>query len=633
MADKKQIKNLPLGDWDVAYAVRLSAINAAIVAWKSSPTHMQFCRADRLPKNPQPDSDCYQYNVDCTFGDWELSSGTGGLLYITLPIQTLTLEKIDLCPEPNKPRVTKFVPLTATLLCQLKWRPSATDPQVEELVVAVPPVETPVTKRTTKTQPAGSEEPSTTPAPSFILTKLEATTPNPDPDYSGPDTNPTIMTVLKGLLEDMLRAQIGQFDHVFAKIDYTRQVQKEGKLGWLVPTSHAYSIQTTKPDKRDATQVAESTLVILCMTESRPSPDDVNVSAHLIPDGANSAYCFSDTLIIPHLIQPGLRHLFANDTPADAFDLSDDRLELSNCKEISFKDQQIEQRAYFGMLGHVSVTPKVGKLGLKIKISGGRLLYNVEASYLHEADGVIVRQNTQVHYNMDIRSTLALEPDPHNPNRRIFSVRVEPDTSVTNFAVPIVEPESWGRFLGEQGLNFLVQGAIMVASMGAAHFAQKGLVKLTSKTSTKAAATLAELKTGVVEVETVSNTSRIMQSAEVKAVSAETSMVIGNDVALVAQTEVAAVEGKLANWIGGQWGGMVLFMFFQTWLGFEEQAISFVANRNFKDSGNIPSFDHIVEQGIEGIEWPHAEKAGFIITSGELAKGCFNIGVNLVAKA
>ena len=318
--------------WDTAYVIRMAAVNAAIVTKKTSPT--AFTQTDSST-NPAT-------SISGTFGDWQVTGGSGEKLEMSLPIKTCTV---------TGPGVSADIAGTvARIEVELQLLPQ------EGATVGTGPNDFKVNPGTVR----------------FI----DATYPDPQPDFS-------VKVPFESLLPAWLLAHVIDFDHVFTTVDLARQLHDQPGHQWLVPTFTRYAVGV------DAT-TNQPTFAVLSMTLNRDASGRVQVvDPQAIPAGADAAFLMSPADVLMQMIRPGIVSVF-DGAGVDDFVLRGAGTELSNNKELTFGDFELQN----GQTRTTTLEP----FALTVEVAGDKLITDFDGVDFNWSLGIDVRMRaTAVH--------------------------------------------------------------------------------------------------------------------------------------------------------------------------------------------------------------------------------------------
>ncbi|WP_213955967.1 TULIP family P47-like protein [Variovorax sp. dw_954] len=297
--------SISTNNWDTAFGTKFKDANAAIVAQKTSPA--SFTGSHSVVGG--------SIAVTGTFGDWQLSGGSGSLLQMTLPITAGTVSGAGQAQASYAGSAViqislGFIPQPGNTVNDLK--PDAH-------------------------------------APASVLSLTLA---------SGPDS---ASDAIKGALGDWLNTSLDQFNHVFAAVDLSTSVDT-GDFAWLQPTYLGYAIYT-----ENFASVDDYLFGVLAMTEnrtgSRLSPE---LDPGIIPAGSDAGFLISPTCVMQQMFEPHVADLFKGDTPA-SFDYLDAGMTLYNTTVLGLPDFTLSD-------GHKVTDASINADGFSLAIGSGSVV-------------------------------------------------------------------------------------------------------------------------------------------------------------------------------------------------------------------------------------------------------------------
>ncbi len=284
-------------NWDTAFALNFANANKAIKGQKSSPAAFSGSKPGGGFSGPAID-------VAGTFGDWQLSGGSGSLAELTLPVSgTATAQ--------STPPVALPFTGSAVIQISLQYLPQPTAPQLRQTASGGT---TNVLKPNLTTT-----DPVTQPIVSIISLTL-----NPE----AADAHDAVSDVL----ETWLLANLDSFNHTFAAIDLGAVADKD-QFQWLNPTKVGYGINNPVGAKPD-----DYVFAVLAMTEGRPGVNlGHDVSPNIIPTGSNAGFLISQERFLSKIMLPGIEKLFLNASDTD-FHVVADGSTITNVNQVNFHD-------------------------------------------------------------------------------------------------------------------------------------------------------------------------------------------------------------------------------------------------------------------------------------------------------
>ncbi|MEJ8853322.1 TULIP family P47-like protein [Variovorax robiniae] len=284
-------------NWDTAFALNFANANLAIKAQKSSPPSFSGTKPGGGFSGPA-------IEVAGTFGDWQLSGGSGSLAELTLPISgNATAQATPPISLPFKG--------SAVIQISLQYLPQ-------------PGASVPTSNATGGTTDALKPKLTTTDPATQPIVSIITLTLNPE----AADAKDAVSDVL----ETWLLANLESFNHTFAAIDLGAVADK-GQFQWLVPTMVGYGINNpvgTKPD--------DYVFGVMAMTEGRTAANlGHDVSPNIIPSGCNAGFLISQERFLEKIMKPGISKLFLKASTSD-FQVSDDGSTITNLNRVYFHD-------------------------------------------------------------------------------------------------------------------------------------------------------------------------------------------------------------------------------------------------------------------------------------------------------
>ncbi|RYF77877.1 MAG: hypothetical protein EOO39_02895 [Cytophagaceae bacterium] len=340
--------------WDTVSALTYQALNAAIVAEKSSPASFSQAGSSGL---------IGPYTVSASFGDWQVvEGGDGQNVWMNLPLTngsavfsqlsqtyafsgSATVEvKMTYLPQP----VTDN-----SILQNLKVLTSSSDPTVPVVsmeVIALTP------------------------------TALDA----------------TVVEIIEGALLEWLTANLQDFNQVFAVADLDVVLAAdEAGLQWLKPTYVSYAVT-------DKGTLDTSVFGVLAMTRDLTQctmPTSHQVSADAIPAGCNGGFLVSQERFLNEMILPGT-YLMFNGSGPDDFSVTNDNSEVTNTVPLTFDLTDDDGNVY---------TANVSAQNFKITLLGKELTVNFYDLNYESGLGVYTHVDYQGVYVMVMSSTHQLQ--------------------------------------------------------------------------------------------------------------------------------------------------------------------------------------------------------------------------------
>jgi hypothetical protein len=354
-------QEISTGDWDVVHAMHFDELNRAIVAAHSSPATFHY-------EMPDPHG---QVTFDGTFDDWQVTGGSGSILFLTVPIPSGSWTQGGV--------VHPFSAASADIQVDMAW---------------VPPSGVTETSPTSRiTNAAGSNQ-----------LQVAATTAPGDPPASVKTvTSAHESGAIKLLLAKWLNENLAEFGHVFAAVDVAAEIATAEHLAWLMPKVVSYAVAAPVLDD-NGNAVQPPVFAVLAMTQSSDPPGVPQfASPSAIPDGATSALLISRDLFISQVLLSTAPALFMGATPGD-FEVMDDRATVSNKKHLGIQSWELED----GTVVDPSIDP--GTFSLAVEGDGLRLAFD-DVAFAYGSSGTChVWCNTKATVGLGADGHLALTP-------------------------------------------------------------------------------------------------------------------------------------------------------------------------------------------------------------------------------
>lgn len=273
-----------LEGWHTAAAITYAEMNRAIKAHGIFPPSFDHAA---------PDGSC---SVHATFDAWEMAiGGAGPLIRMALHISGGTL-MIGTASHP-------VAPCVAAIEVQANFidRPAAAAKQ--DLV-------------------------------------LDSTTPVTVSDCAPPQPNFMVEGVFHGLLQEWLNANLEQFQHVFATVDFDADFANEG-VSWLKPSFHGYAVVEPMDNKT----LDNCAFGVLCMIDgAQPTAHMAQqLPPFIIPAGRRAGFAISPDKFLHHMMLAALPLMFKdidNEDPLTNFEIVGAGTTITNSRALTFR--QIE---------------------------------------------------------------------------------------------------------------------------------------------------------------------------------------------------------------------------------------------------------------------------------------------------
>ncbi|MFS1519422.1 TULIP family P47-like protein [Bacillus sp. SCS-151] len=161
-------------------------------------------------------------------------------------------------------------------------------------------------------------------------------------DFASSADSSMIKVLCETVFAKYFEDHIGEFNHVFSTFVINQQSTNEN-LQWLKPTYVNYALTSVNNSEHEETNMRNSTLGVMCMTEGREPP----ISGHMIDSNllnysgrSSSAFAISGPLFLKKALLPTINYLFEENDIED-FEITNVGLTITNHKEITwdtFKD-------------------------------------------------------------------------------------------------------------------------------------------------------------------------------------------------------------------------------------------------------------------------------------------------------
>jgi len=349
-------EEISTGDWDVVHAMHFDELNRAIVAAHSSPATFHYV---------MPDSHG-DVTFDGTFGDWQVTGGSGSIVTLTVPISSGSWVQAG--------KAHPFAAASAAIQVDMAW---------------VPPSGAANTSPSSRvTNAAGTNQ-----------LQLSTSSGSGDP----PATVNTVTSAEEGgaiklLLAKWLNANLDQFAHVFAAVDVAAQIATAEHLAWLMPKVVSYAVAAPVLDG-SGIEVQPPVFAVLGMTQSSDPPGVPQfASPSAIPDGATSALLISKELFVNQILLSTAPVLFMSAT-SDDFQVMDDGVTVSNKKQLGIQTWVLDD----GTVVNPSIEPAT--FTLAVQSDGLRLAFD-DVAFAYGDSGTC-------HVWCHTLATLGLGPDGH----------------------------------------------------------------------------------------------------------------------------------------------------------------------------------------------------------------------------
>lgn len=529
--------------WDTIYAVKFPAVNKAIVSQKSSPENFS---------NAMDDPDMGTTRLSGDFGDWQICMGGDGKnIRMNIPIASSALIFLE-----RENIYTEFI--QATIELNLLWvsgqETATTDPAHKNL----------------KIDPANTV--------SVIML-----------DTGANKISETQKSIYRSLLENWLKSNVQEFQHVFAVIELNKQ-NAEGGFQWIMPTDTLYAVIDVNDSLED------SIFGVLCMTENRTSPGVHMISPYAIPSGCPSGFLISPERLLFNMILPGVKLLFSNATDAD-FKVTENGRGITNNTDLVFLDQQLDNGDWIRpKIDKEKFTLSVQDTYLEMEFSDLHFNYPFPIPFLHGGMWVPDMPGISVHMMYNAQSTVQMTTDHH------FKVDMTKSSSSMS-----IQTETWLTVTEiVAGIVLSVGGALAGGFIGAA---------LKAGTTTASAVTTAAIE----GIEVTATETPIIATTNITPIALTES---GAEVA-TNLSRVSTLGGKFATFFARNWakllGGMVGAGIGGS-IASIPQILKAIANSNGSDEYNLAQFG---TEALAPLSWP--DQGPVELQSGIL-NGAFQMG-------
>lgn len=409
-------------NWDTAFAINFLNANNAIKLQGSSPKSFSGTKPGGGFSGPAID-------VTGSFGDWQLSGGSGSIAELTLPISGKATS------EGSSPITIPFKG-EAVINIELQFLPQPSSADADG-------VDTGGTKNNLKPN-LTTDDPETKPIVSIINISL-----NPEASEA--------KDAVHDVLETWLLANLESFNHTFAAIDLGAVADKD-QFQWLAPTKLGYGVSNP-----DGAKVDDYIFAVMAMTENR---EGVNlghqVSPNIIPANCNSGFLISQERFMTKIMMPGMKLMFLNATDSD-FEVTGDGSTITNANPLTFHDFTTESKDG-DTVDITGATVDKGKFQVIANATTLAISF-VDLNFPWDGGGYTV------HLNYNGESELYMDKNKH------FQAKTVGKPSL---AVNVTESseEKWAEIIIGivEGIAFAVAGAMIGGALGpAAEGASEGI--------------------------------------------------------------------------------------------------------------------------------------------------------------
>lgn len=339
-------------DWDTVSAMTYEALNAAIVAEKTSPASFSQDGSSGLIGS---------YTVASDFSDWQLvEGGDGQNVWLNLPLSngSAVFKQLN---ESYSFEGNAVVEVKMEYLPQ----PPTEDGNPQNLQV--------------KTTSSDSDTPVVSVETISLINPTDPSTP----------IDSTVVEIIEGALLEWLTANLQDFNQVFAVADLNVVLASDDpSLQWLKPTYVSYAVT-------DKGSLSSSVFGVLAMTRSNVTPPTSHqVSPDAIPEGCNGGFLLSQELFMNEIVLPGIYLMFPGSTPND-FVVNNDNSQVTNTVPLSFQLTDDDNNVY---------TANVNTQNFKITLLGQQLTVIFTDLNFETGWGVYTHLNFQGVYQMDMNA-------------------------------------------------------------------------------------------------------------------------------------------------------------------------------------------------------------------------------------
>jgi hypothetical protein len=278
--------------WDTVAAISYQDVNDAIVHQGSAPQHFAQSAGDGSA------------SVTGDFGQWALTTGGAGPdIMMALPITGGTVTV-----GANSYPIT---PATATVLVRANFLPQPDNPARQRLQLQ--------TKPTLTGEEVASVE-DMQPAQSVFLANA----------------------ALRQLLQDWLNANLQEFNHTFAVVDFNAEFTREG-MAWLRPSHTGYAVA----EQATGATLENSVFAVMCLIDDNTEAQGLvfQVSPYAIPTSRKAGFILSSEKFLQHMMLAAVPLMFKGlqDKPVtDYFRIDNDGTRIINIKPLTLLDTKLD---------------------------------------------------------------------------------------------------------------------------------------------------------------------------------------------------------------------------------------------------------------------------------------------------
>ena len=267
-------------NWDIAFAIGFTTLNAAIKWGRSSPASFVGSFTDL---------EGVKHTIEASFDAWQLSGGSGDLVHLELPL----FNGLITVAEDKPP-----IPFAGSAIIEVKftYRTRPESPKVFDLMVA--------------------------PEQKALVISADL-------------GDPPVEVPVKDALDEWLQTNLRSFEQVFATVTLDN-TSTHPEFQWLQPTSLNYAVYSDGSE--DPTNAV---LGILAMTEQRVATNGPEIDPSIVPSGSTSGLLIAQQRLVDKILAPSLYLLFRGAKPAD-FNRTDDGLTIVNNTVLTLQNLVLE---------------------------------------------------------------------------------------------------------------------------------------------------------------------------------------------------------------------------------------------------------------------------------------------------
>lgn len=319
--------------WDTVAAISYKDVNDSIVSQGSAPQHFAQSAGDGTA------------SVAGDFGQWALTTGGAGAdIMMSLPITGGTVT-VGSQPYP-------ITPATATILVHANFLPQPGNPARKTLQLRA------------RGLSAGEE-----------VVSVE--------DMVPAQPNFLVNAALRQLLQDWLNANLQEFNHTFAVVDFNAEFTLEG-MQWLQPSHIGYAVA----EHATGATLENSVFAVMCLIDGSTSTEGLvfQVSPYAIPAGRKAGFVISSEKFLQHMMLAAVPLMFKgiqDKPPADYFRIDNDGTRIINIKPLTLLKTRLENGK--------TVTPSVKDRGFSIEVNETELKISIAEMEFTYSPGITVK--------------------------------------------------------------------------------------------------------------------------------------------------------------------------------------------------------------------------------------------------